>query len=264
VSRALSFCEQASVRVADVVIATNESYRAIDMERNGKDGSKVFVVRNGPDLARVRLTEPDRDLRAKGRIVLAYVGAINPQDGVDYLVRSLGHLRHDLKRTDFYCVVIGHGDSLEESKSLARQLGLDNFVWFTGFIPDDDMVRYLSTADICLDPNPSSPLNDVSTWIKVMEYMALGKPVVSFDLKETRVSAGDAALYVTPNDEVAFAQAIGRLMDDESLRRSMGDAGRRRVMECLSWAVTSENLVEAYRTVLPGSAFEVDAARLSA
>ena len=94
--------------------------------------------------------------------------------------------------------------------------------------------------------------------------MALGKPVVSFDLKETRVSAGDAALYVTPNDEVAFAQAICRLMDDESLRRSMGDAGRRRVTESLSWAVTSENLVEAYRTVLPGSAFEVDAARLSA
>ena len=264
VSRALSFCERASVSIADVVIATNESYRVIDMERNGKDGSKVFVVRNGPDLARVRLTEPDPDLRKKARVVLAYVGAINPQDGVDYLVRSLGYLRHDLKRTDFHCVVIGHGDSLEESKSLASQLGLQDCVWFTGFIPDDDMVRYLSTADICLDPNPSSPLNDVSTWIKVMEYMALGKPVVSFDLKETRVSAGDAAFYVTPNDEVEYARAICRLMDDDSLRRSMGESGRRRVTENLNWAVTSKKLVSAYRTVLPESSFDVDAARVSA
>src|SRR3989454_9027975 len=108
------------------------------------------------------------------------------------------------------------------------------------------MMRYLSTADICLDPNPSSPLNDVSTWIKVMEYMALGKPIVSFDLKETRISAGEAALYVTPNDENEFAKAIAHLMDDPDKRSRMGEYGRLRVHNELNWNVTSQNLLRAY------------------
>src|SRR6185295_13019292 len=140
----------------------------------------------------------------------------------------LGHVVHDRHRKDFYCVVIGDGDSLDELKSQAHTLGIADRVLFTGFIPDDDMVRYLSTADICLDPNPSSPLNDVSTWIKVMEYMALGKPVVSFDLKETRFSAAEAAVYVPPNDERQFADAIVRLMDDPLVRRKMGEYGKAR------------------------------------
>jgi glycosyltransferase involved in cell wall biosynthesis len=151
-----------------------------------------------------------------------------------------------LKRTDFYCVIIGSGDSLEELRELARELGIQDHVQFTGFIPDEEMVRYLSTADICMDPNPSSPLNDVSTWIKVMEYMALGKPVISFDLKETRKSAGEAALYVPPNDEVQFAEAIAKLMDDPAKRARMSEYGKARVHSELGWHVTSQNLVRAY------------------
>jgi glycosyltransferase involved in cell wall biosynthesis len=235
-----------------VVIATNESYRAIDIARNRIDPSRVFVVRNGPDLSRVRLSEPDMQLRSKAPVVFGYVGAMNPQDGVDYMLRALAYLRHDLGRSDFYCIAIGDGDSVEELKRLAAELRLDDCVAFTGFIPDKDMVRCLSSADVCLDPNPSSPLNDVSTWIKVMEYMALGKPVVSFDLKETRVSAGDAALYVTPNNEAEFARAIARLMDDEPLRRSMGEIGRTRVRDMLNWQVTSRNLVAAYQRLFSG------------
>jgi len=154
-------------------------------------------------------------------------------------------------------VVVGDGDSREELETLAKTLGLENHVWFTGFIPDADMIRYLSTADICLDPNPSSPLNDVSTWIKVMEYMALGKPVVSFDLKETRTSAGEAAAYVPPNDEAAFAKAVAALMDDADRRQRMGAIGRRRVDEKLSWNITSRNLLSAYgqllRTTFPAA-----------
>jgi glycosyltransferase involved in cell wall biosynthesis len=182
-----------------------------------------------------------------GRTILGYVGAMNPQDGIDYLLRALAHLVYDLKRPDFYCVLIGDGDSREELESQALGLGLDDHVRFTGFIPDEDMMRYLSTADICLDPNPSSPLNDVSTWIKVMEYMALGKPIVSFDLKETRISAGEAALYVTPNNESEFARAIARLMDDPAKRSTMGAYGRTRVHAELNWNVTSRNLLQAYR-----------------
>jgi glycosyltransferase involved in cell wall biosynthesis len=246
VAHGLQVLETLSLKLADVAIATNESYRAIDIERSAIDPAKVFIVRNGPDLARVRLVEPDRRLKDMGKTILGYVGAMNPQDGVDHLLLALGHLVRDLKRKDFYCVLIGSGDSLETLRAQAVELGLQDHVLFTGFIPDEDMVRYLSTADICLDPNPSSPLNDVSTWIKVMEYMALGKPVISFDLKETRTSAGDAALYVTPNNEAQFAEAIARLMDDPAKRSEMGECGKTRVKNELGWHVTSRNLLGAY------------------
>ena len=250
VSRGLAICERLSARLADVLIATNESYRAIDIERNGIAPEKVFIVRNGPDLSRVRLTEPDPALRQRAKIILGYLGAMNPQDGVDYLLRSLDCLRNRLKRDDFHCILIGDGDSFDELKNSSKEMRLDDCVTFTGFIPDHDMVRYLSTVDICLDPNPSSPLNDVSTWIKVMEYMALGKPVVSFDLKETRVSAGDAAAYVEPNNELEFAETIAALMDDPARRSRMAEIGRARVRDELGWHVTSQNLIRAYESLL--------------
>jgi glycosyltransferase involved in cell wall biosynthesis len=254
VTKVLRVLEWMSTRLADVVIATNESYRAIDIRRNGVDPDNVVVVRNGPDLKRVRLTAPDKSLQALGRTILGYVGAMNPQDGVDHLLRALSHVVRDLGRTDFYCVLVGDGDSRQALEAEAVALGIADRVRFTGFIPDADLVRYLSTADVCLDPNPSSPLNDVSTWIKVMEYMALGKPMISFDLKETRTSAADAALYVTPNDDMEFAKAIVRLMDDPAKRRAMGEFGRARVQRELGWHVTSQNLVKAYTRLCAAAA----------
>jgi glycosyltransferase involved in cell wall biosynthesis len=143
-------------------------------------------------------------------------------------------------------VLIGDGDSLEELQAMAVESGLGDFVRFTGYVDDEEMMRYLSAADVCLDPNPSSPLNDVSTWIKVMEYMALGKPIVCFDLKETRVSADEAALYVEPNDENAFAKAIERLMDDPVQRSKMGEYGKDRVLNRLNWNVSAQSLLAAY------------------
>lgn len=246
VTRVLRLLEKLSTRLADVVIATNESYRAIDIQRNGVDPERVFVVRNGPNPKRVRLVEPDPRLKSMGKTILGYVGAMNPQDGVDHLLRALQCLLKDLGRSDFFCVLVGDGDSRAALEAEAAELGIADHVLFTGFIPDEDLLRYLSTADICLDPNPSSPLNDVSTWIKVMEYMALGKPMVSFDLKETRTSAERAALYVAPNNEADFAKAIVRLMDDPDERRRMGEFGKARVKSDLGWQVTSQNLVKAY------------------
>ena len=131
------------------------------------------------------------------------------------LLRSLKHLVYDLKRDDFYCVIIGSGDSLEDLRDMARDLSLRDYVELTGYISDEELQANLAAADICMDPDPSSPLNDVSTWIKVMEYMAYGKPIVTFDLKETRYSAQDAAVYVPCNDEMAFAKATAALMDDD-------------------------------------------------
>jgi glycosyltransferase involved in cell wall biosynthesis len=181
--------------------------------------------------------------------ILVYIGSLNPQDGVDYLLRSLKHLVFDLKRQDFHCVIMGSGDSLEDLRDLAKELRLNGHVELTGYISDQELQENLAAADICMDPDPSSPLNDVSTWIKIMEYMAYGKPIVSFDLKETRFSALDAALFVPCNDEMAFARATATLMDDGDLRMKMGRFGRERVEQDLQWSVVSKNLVAAYASL---------------
>jgi glycosyltransferase involved in cell wall biosynthesis len=169
---------------------------------------------------------------------------------VDYLLRSLRDLAYKLNRKDFYCVIMGTGDSLEDLRALARDLNLDGYVELTGYVSEEDLMSNLSAADICVDPDPSSPLNDVSTWIKIMEYMAYAKPIVSFDLRETRYSAQEAAMYVRPNDELAFAKAVETLMDDPDRRRKMGECGHRRVKEHLQWSVVGKNLVEAYRQLI--------------
>ena len=184
------------------------------------------------------------------KCILCYVGSLNPQDGVDYLLRSLRYLSHDLKRSDFHCVIMGTGDSLQDLRDLAGRLRLNGFVELTGFVPDEDLQANLAAADICVDPDPSSPLNDVSTWIKIMEYMAYAKPIVTFDLKETRFSAGEAAMYVKPNREAEFAKTIADLMEQPDLREKMGSYGRRRVEKELQWTKVGQNLVTAYETLL--------------
>lgn len=247
----LALFEWCSLKLADVTIATNETYKEKQIERAGKRPERVFVVRNGPNQDRMQARTPAQRLRGLNKQILCYIGSLNPQDGLDYLLRALSHLRHDLQRDDFYCVIMGSGDSLEDLRSLARELKLDGSVELTGFISDQDLMENLAAADICVDPDPSSPLNDVSTWIKIMEYMACGKPIVSFDLKETRYSAQDAALFVPPNDELAFAKAIARLMDDPQLRQRMGSFGRQRVERELQWSVTGRNLLAAYATLIP-------------
>jgi glycosyltransferase involved in cell wall biosynthesis len=184
------------------------------------------------------------------KCILCYIGSLNPQDGVDHLLRSLRHLLYDLKRADFYCVIMGTGDSLQDLRNLADKLELNGCVELTGFVSDEDLQANLAAADICLDPDPSSPLNDVSTWIKVMEYMAYAKPIVAFDLKETRFSAGDAAIYVQPNRETEFAETVAQLMGQPELRKKMGAYGRRRVEEELQWNRVGKNLLAAYETLL--------------
>jgi glycosyltransferase involved in cell wall biosynthesis len=246
VAKVLQAVEWCNLKLANVTIATNESYKQFHRERGGRKPDSIFVVRNGPNRRRMAGAPPSERLRAMNKRILCYIGSLNPQDGVDYLLRSLRHLVYDLKRTDFYCVIIGSGDSLQDLRDLSKSLGLTEFVELTGFISDKELQECLAAADICMDPDPSSPLNDVSTWIKIMEYMAYGKPVVSFDLKETRYSAQEAALYVPPNDEMAFAQATARLMDDPALRDKMGRFGRERVERELAWSVVSQNLVAAY------------------
>lgn len=242
----LLFFEKMCLKLATIVIATNESYKEVEIARGMLDPENIFIVRNGPNPERIYPVAPDPELRNKADNILVYLGVIGPQDGVDYLLQSLFYLKTILNRKDFFCVVIGEGDALPDLISMADELGLGEQIEFTGFIPDELMVKYLSSADICLDPNPSSPLNDVSTWIKVMEYMAVGKPIVSFDLRETRFSAQQAAIYVQPNDIEKYAKAIETLMDDHALRSKMGEFGIKRVKERLQWDIVSRNLLAAY------------------
>lgn len=241
--------EKICLRLADRVIATNESYKMIEMERGHIKSDKIFVVRNGPDLQNLLILPADEDLKSMGKKILVYLGIMGPQDGVDYLLKSLSCLVNQYHRTDFYTIIIGTGDVLEDLKIMSSELGLEKFVRFTGFIPKIDLMRYLSSADICLDPNPSSPLNDHSTWIKVMEYMAYGKPTVSFDLKETRYTAREAAVYVAPNKIEDYAQAIMQLMDDPDKRSRMGAFGEKRIREQLAWQHVSKNLLLLYQSL---------------
>lgn len=256
VHKALLWVESLCFRFADHVIATNQSYKRIEMQRGNVHEDRITIVRNGPNLRRMRLVEPDPTLRQPGKTVFAYLGIMGYQDGVDYLIRALHHLRSDLGRDDFFCLVIGKGDALDDLKALAERLGLSDYMCFTGWASGEQLVRYLSSADIYVDPDPSNPLNDSSTMVKMMEYMALGKPIVAFDLPEHRVTAQEAALYVRPNDELSFAHGLMALMDDGAQRQRMGEIGRRRIESDLEWRHSVPHLLSVYQTLWPTYAKE--------
>jgi glycosyltransferase involved in cell wall biosynthesis len=243
--RAAVTFERLTFRAADVVLSPNESYRRIAIERGGKSPEDVFVVRIAPDLARFRAVTPDPELRRGKRHLIAYAGTIGPQDGVDHALRALAALGE--RRKDWHAVFAGSGDSRDEAIALANDLALADRVEFPGHIEDGDLIRLLSSADVCLSPEPRNPLNEASTMIKVVEYMALARPIAAYDLPETRFSAGGAALYAPPSEPAGLADGIDRLLDDEDLRRRMGEEGRQRVENELSWAHSVESLTLAYR-----------------
>jgi glycosyltransferase involved in cell wall biosynthesis len=245
----LRWMERTSFQFAHHVIATNESYKNVAIERGHVPQERVTVVRNGPTLDRLKLTEPDLDLKKRGAVILGYVGAMGPQDGLDYLLRALHQLKTVLGRNDFYCVMIGRGSVLDDLRAQAEQLGLEQHVWLTGYIPDADVIRYLSTIDIAVDPDPSNSFNDRCTMIKMMEYMALNKAIVAFDLPEHRVTAGESALYARPNDELDFAKQIMTLMDNPERRKKMGESGRHRVENELAWPHQEKHLLDAYASI---------------
>ncbi len=238
------------VLLADHVISTNESYRTVAIERGKVARERTTVVRSAPDLTRFVPVARDDALRRGRRFLVCYLGVMGPQDGVDYALRALASVRDDLDRHDVQAAFVGDGDSWDELVALAHELGLDDRVEFTGRVSDEDLARYLSSADVCLAPDPKNPLNDVSTMNKIVEYMAMSRPLVSFDLVEARVSAGDAAVYATPNDEQEFARLLVELLDDPDRRARMGASGRRRVEQDLSWDHSRRALLAAYDDLL--------------
>ncbi len=241
--------ERWTFRTADVSIATNESYRAIAIGRGRMPPEKVFVVRSGPDLRRLKIEPPNPALRRGRQYLVGYVGVMGRQEGIDLLLEAARHIVYDLGRTDIHFGLVGGGTELEAMRARARELRIDDYVTFTGRVPDAEMLAMLNTADVCVNPDVANEMNDKSTMNKIMEYMALGKPIVQFDLTEGRFSAQEASLYANRNDPVDLAAKIITLLRDPQMRTRMGDFGRRRVASELSWDHEAPKLLAAYDAV---------------
>jgi glycosyltransferase involved in cell wall biosynthesis len=261
--RGLRFLERCTMRSADHVISTNESYRRLVMDRDGVKPERVTVVRTGPDPDKMKAIEAVPARRRGREHLAAYIGVMGPQDGVDIAIKTADYVVNTLQRTDISFTLIGSGDCFDELVALRDELKLGDFVEFTGRAPDETVQEILSTADIGMSPDPRNPLNDVSTMNKTMEYMAFGLPVLAFDLRETRASAEDAGAYATPNDIEEMARLLVDLIDDEPRRKAMGDTGRRRIEDKLAWRHQEPHYLSVYNRLLrrAASAPHVSASR---
>lgn len=248
--RALLLLERCTYRSADHVIATNETYRSRAIGRGKVDPDRVTVVRNGPRTDRLRPGPEVPELRRGRRHLACYVGVMGPQDGVELIVHAAAHYVRVLGRDDCSFALLGSGDCHHDLVELVASLGLDDVVSLPGWADDAELTAYLSTASVGLSPDPMSSFNDASTMNKTMEYMAFGLPVVAFDLRETRISAQDAAMYVPPNDTDKFARTIADLLDDDALRARMRSAGRERAVTELDWRHQVPGYVALYEGLL--------------
>jgi glycosyltransferase involved in cell wall biosynthesis len=249
--RVLLALERLTFRTADVSIATNESYRQIAIRRGGMSADRVFVVRSGPSLERMQIVPADESLKCGRRFLVGYVGVMGRQEGIDDLLQAIRCIVYDMGRHDIHFGLVGGGTSLAELRALSVQLGVAPYVTFTGRVPDDTMLAMLNTADVCVNPDKPNPMNDLSTMNKIMEYMALGKPIVQYDLKEGRFSAQHASLYARCGDVQDFAEKIVQLLDHPRQRAAMGQLGRQRVLGHLQWRHQVPQLLDAYATLWP-------------
>jgi len=239
-----------SYRFSDAIISTNESYKKIAIKKNKRNKNKTFIVRNGPDTRWFKPVAPNIKLKRGKTHLFAYIGIMAYQDGVEYIINAVEYLVFNKKYCNFIIYLIGKGSDLERLKLLVKEKKIEDYIIFTGRIPDEPALEILSTADICLSPDPYNPLNNFSTMNKVMEYMALGKPIVSFDLLEARFSAKDAAYYVENNSAAAFGEGILYLINHPEQSKEMGEKGKKRIEESLSWEKQINSLLNVYNFVL--------------
>jgi glycosyltransferase involved in cell wall biosynthesis len=234
---------------SDVVMATNRSYAELAVTRGGKRREDVFVVRNGPDLETFRAVHPTPALKYGKPFLVGYVGTMSVQEGLDILLDVALHIK-TMGRSDIHFTCVGGGPGLAALREMVAEKDLGDMVNFTGRVPDQQLLEILSTADVCVNPDKPCEMNDISTMIKIMEYMALGKPIVQFDLREGRFSAQEASLYASPEGGIAdFAAKILWLLDNPEERRRMGEFGRNRVQKELAWQYSVEHLLAAYERV---------------
>jgi glycosyltransferase involved in cell wall biosynthesis len=238
--------ERLTFKLADISIATNNSYRDIAIQRGSMKAENVFVVRSGPDLARMLIKPAIPTLKHGKPYLIGYVGVMGKQEGIAYLIEVARHIVYDLNRTDIHFTLIGDGPERTALQNLTSERRLGDYVNFTGRVSDDAMLDILNTADICVNPDEVNAMNDKSTMNKIMEYMALGKPIVQFDVTEGRFSALGASLYARPNDAQDFAVKIIELIDDPAKRAVMGCIGRARIENELAWKFEAPKLLAAY------------------
>ncbi|MBC2608240.1 glycosyltransferase family 4 protein [Pelagicoccus albus] len=244
--------ERLSYGTADIAISTNESYKEIAIKRGKMPEDKVFVVRSGPKLDRLKICPPKPELKKGKAYMIGYIGVMGAQEGIDHLLEAAKHMIFEMGRKDVHFGIIGGGTALEGMKALAIEMGIGEHVTFTGRVPDDEMLDMLNTADVCVNPDVANEMNDKSTMNKIMEYMALAKPIVQYDLKEGRFSAQEASLYAKPNDRIDLAEKIVELLDDPERRQKMGEFGRNRVLNELQWQYEEPKLLNAYETLFSG------------
>ena len=244
--RLLLWLERCSYRAADLVIVTNESFRRLATTRGRCPAEKIAVVRNNPDLSRFACGSARPELKQGAAFLAVYAGIMGTKAGVDRVIRAAYHIVHVRGRKDVHFALLGEGDCRPALQQLARSLQLEPCISWPGFVADQELLAWLSTADVCLAPDPPNAANQLSTSTKLMEYMSCGKPTVCFDLMEARTSAGSAALYVRRDDSILFGDTILELLDDPLRRRRMGQAGLDRVRQVLNWDHSRRELLEAY------------------
>jgi len=244
--KVLTWLEKGTFRCSDVVMSTNNSYRALAMKRGGVRADNIFVVRNGPSTETFKAVSPNPSLKRGKRHLVGYVGVMNSQEGLDILLDVALRIKN-LGRLDVHFTCVGGGPELPMLRKMTQEKQLEDMVTFTGFVPDAELVEILSTSDVCVNPDRPCEMNSMSTMIKIMEYMALGKPIVQFDGIEGRFSAQEASLYSNGDDGVAdFAEKILWLLDHPEERERMGQFGRRRIVKELAWEYSVQNLLAAY------------------
>lgn len=225
---------------------TNESYKRIAISRGGMSEDKVFVLRSGPKLERLRITPAKPEIKRGKRFMVGYLGVIGQQEGIEYMLKAAQYIKEQLRRDDIFWGIVGGGPHLEALRSQSHEMGLDDILEFTGRVSDEVLLDYLNTADVCVNSDEYNAMNDKSTMNKILEYMALGKSIVQFDLTEGRYSAQEASLYAEPNNAIDMANKIIHLLDHPEERQRMSEYGRKRIVNELSWEHTSRALLEGY------------------
>lgn len=238
--------EKNTYRHCTFAFVTNESYKKIAIERGGMKPEDVFVLRSGPKLERLRIVPAKPEIKRGKKYMVGYLGVIGQQEGIEYLLDAAYYIKNELKRDDIFWGIVGGGPHLDQLRKLSHEMGLDDIVEFTGRVSDEKLLDYLNTADICVNSDEYNAMNDKSTMNKILEYMALGKPIVQFDLTEGRYSAQEASLYAKHNDAKDMANKILELLADPEKRKRMGEFGRNRIINELSWKHTSKALLDGY------------------
>ena len=248
IEKMLRYAEICSYRLASRVIVTNQSAYEVAIGRGKIQGDKVTIVRNGPDLNLFRAGAPETHLKKGATYLALYVGTFEKQDGVDRVVEAASYLVHTRNRKDIHFALLGDGSDLKRLSERIKALELEGFFSLPGWVGNQKLLAYLSTADVCLSPDPPVRLNELSTFIKIMEYMSCGKVTVCFDLLESRRTAGDTAVFVGKDDPAEFAQAIEQILDDGQRRCEMGNAARERSLR-LHWGTSQEALIGTYENL---------------